>query len=180
MSGPGPARARLPKRPNATACDNCKSKKVRDYQSPFKCQHIGPLLNYVHYELTIFMRQLKCIGDTSFACERCTGLGVDCVRTQPEGATIRQPYPQSMEELGSTTNRDAEAVSEHEGHGSLRPPMSRQVNPLANLSVAASTQPIESLSLGEFPDTRELKRLLQLYFSSIHRKSFRWPRSSEA
>ncbi|KAI1459665.1 hypothetical protein F4805DRAFT_455463 [Annulohypoxylon moriforme] len=50
--GPNDKRARLSRRPNATACDACRAKK------------------------------LKCVGDVRDACRKCSNSGIECVRSQ--------------------------------------------------------------------------------------------------
>ncbi|KAM0812788.1 putative Transcription factor domain-containing protein [Seiridium cardinale] len=123
--------------------------------------------------------KLRCTGNISHACERCSGSRIDCIRTQPDGAAIRQQSSRTLEELNSTPSPGSGPLSRSGGHaslvvqgidcsGPLRPSMSSQSHPTADSSVASSTRPIESLPLGQFPGTTELKRLLKLYFSSIH------------
>jgi hypothetical protein len=93
-------------------------------------------------------RQLKCIGDANNACEICTSMGVECVRSSP-----RTKHTSILQD----------ALSSPSGHTSI--------GKLSLLPISADQTPglKDATPLGHLPTGEELEELIHLYFASVHR-----------
>lgn len=94
------------------------------------------------------LRQLKCIGDANNACETCTSMGVECVRS-------------SSRTKHTSILQDATAS----------PAGRTSVEKLSLLHISADQSPglKEAAPLGHLPTGGELEELIHLYFASVHR-----------
>lgn len=75
-------------RPNATACNACREKKVYEH-----LQLLGSLSDLIVYACI----SLKCVGDVHGKCARCYNVGIDRVRSQQgDLPVVLQPQPLSQ------------------------------------------------------------------------------------
>ncbi|KAL2795194.1 hypothetical protein BJX66DRAFT_324856 [Aspergillus keveii] len=111
-------RSRAPRRANATACDICREKK------------------------------LKCIGNVHKACQRCTSLGLECVRTRKDVESDSSP---------------------HSIHANAHP-YYHGLTEDSSLSVGQTSS--NHMALGQLPVGKELEDLVEVYFSSVHHFGF--------
>lgn len=105
--------------------------------------------------------KLKCVGGVQDACNRCCSLGINCVRSQ-QGVV-------------STHSTDAfSPVSS--SHSTLHDPVSHMsdshtenFSPIHHETTEAPLL-VSPAPSSQLPLVKELKDLIQLYFSSVHRK----------
>lgn len=132
--------------------------------------------------------QLRCTGDVRVACQKCTEMNIVCTRPQP-GKTVSasSQSPHSSLSIGtsnysgyglpSSARTDplahpTKASGSHEDISLHSPSVISQdkETPWAIPTANATTHPDEIFE--KVPQGSELKDLVQLYFSSVHRERY--------